>query len=111
MESHLLTVNDNGQITIPIELATELGVGPGDQVAVERAGSSLFVRNHSQSVVDRVFGVGRPWAVIPPLEPGEERRQYEAAVAEENWLDLERQRLDAEYDAIHRATATTRDEG
>lgn len=111
MESRLLPADDDGRIVIPPDVVRELDVKPGDQISIQRAGSSLFVRDHGKSVVDRIYGIGRRYVTSPPLEPDEERRRYGEAVAEDNWSDLERQRLDWELEVGQRGARAIREEG
>lgn len=40
----VLTVTAKGQVTLRKELLEHLGVGPGDQIEVEKLGSGVFVR-------------------------------------------------------------------
>jgi len=106
MSFHTSVVTRKGQITIPADLRRELGITIGDQIDFERDGDRIRLEKRSGSIVDRIFGIGRPYAQIPPLDPAEEGRLYEEAVAEENWADLEQQRRDWERENGRDSTAS-----
>ena len=106
MPFHSSIVTRKGQITIPSDMRRELGIEIGDRVDFERDGDGIRIQKRAGSIVDRIFGIGRPYAQIPPMDPAEEGRLYEEGVAEQNWADLEQQRLDWEREHGRDSTAS-----
>jgi AbrB family looped-hinge helix DNA binding protein len=54
----LVKVQEKGQVTLPTKLRRELGLDPGDYVAIERKGSRI-VLVHLAGIGDSV-GIGEP---------------------------------------------------
>ena len=44
MEAAMSTISSKNQITLPVHLLRELGIGPGDRLAVSRDGARLVLR-------------------------------------------------------------------
>jgi AbrB family looped-hinge helix DNA binding protein len=61
-------ITSKGQITIPAEVRSMLGLKPGDKVAFEQmAQGSIFVRKADEFPFDRFRGMGTG---VPELETG-----------------------------------------
>ena len=43
-EDAMTTISSKNQITLPVQLLRELGIGPGDRLAVTREGNRLLLR-------------------------------------------------------------------
>lgn len=43
-EDVMSTISSKNQITLPVQLLRELGIGPGDRLAVSREGDTLVLR-------------------------------------------------------------------
>ncbi len=59
-----MRVTEKGQVTIPKELRTQLGIGAGTEVEFERQGESVVIRkvqgpdSRGRRLVDRLRGKG-----------------------------------------------------
>jgi AbrB family looped-hinge helix DNA binding protein len=76
-------VTRKGQITIPIEIRKELDIREGDHLLVRKVDDKIILENN-RDWATRTAGIFKEYARnVPHLEPGEERRWFEEAVADE----------------------------
>lgn len=73
-----------GELTVPSEVLSEMGVERGDQLTLEVIAGTLVIRGESESGLARAKGAGAPWRRYPPPTPEEENEAFEQAVAEDN---------------------------
>ena len=74
------TVTTKGQVTIPVEIRTQLGLKPKDKVQFELDGDSVRLKK-SSSRIQRHFGAVRLEGEVPDWRA--ERVAFEQGVAEE----------------------------
>ena len=74
-------IDSDGQLTVPLEVREELGLGEGDPVAFERRDGYTIVRR--ATIVEQAAGAGAPWRKYPPLTPEEEEEALARAIGEE----------------------------
>lgn len=44
------SLTSKGQVTIPVQLRTALGLNPGDQIDFEQSGDSLILKRHTNNI-------------------------------------------------------------
>ena len=82
MATHTMTVTRKGQATIPVEIRRSLELTGGERVIVEQQGEVVLLRRAS-SVAERTAGILAKYRLSTPLTPGQERADFEQAVADE----------------------------
>ncbi len=75
------SVTSKGQVTIPIEVRRLLGLAPHDKVTFTWEEGRVSLAAERRSVTERTKGLAK--TAMPPLPPGEEKRQFEDGLAEE----------------------------
>ena len=62
MNHRITTVSTKGQLVIPAEMRTALGIQPGTRIAVTQDGSRIVLEPVSEELVDRTRGMfsGKP---------------------------------------------------
>lgn len=80
MQPHTATITTKGQVTIPAEIRRLLGLAPHDKVAFLVEADQVKIAPAS-SVVARTAGMLK--GEEPMLSPREEKREAEAAMAQE----------------------------
>ncbi len=77
----LSTVKRKGQVTIPAEIRTALGIAEGDALEFELEDSVVHVRLRKGSIIERTMGAIR--SNLPPMTAEELRIAAETAIAED----------------------------
>ena len=75
------TVTRKGQVTIPAEIRTALGISEGDAVEFELEDSTVRLRPRKGSIVERTRGAIK--SNLPPMSAEELRVAAEIAIAED----------------------------
>jgi AbrB family looped-hinge helix DNA binding protein len=76
-------VTRKGQITIPIEIRKELDIREGDHLLVRKVDDKIILENN-RDWAQKTAGIVKKYAEnVPALDPGDERRWFEEAVADE----------------------------
>jgi bifunctional DNA-binding transcriptional regulator/antitoxin component of YhaV-PrlF toxin-antitoxin module len=73
---------DQGQLIVPPEVLSEMGVERGDKLTLEVVAGTLVIRG--ESGLAQAKGAGAPWRRIPSPTAEEENEAFEWAVAEDN---------------------------
>ncbi len=76
MRTMTSSVSPKGQVTIPIEIRKELGLGPKDRVRFRRDEHGVHIEK-AESVLDKYF------MIAPPLDPPRTWKEIEAEVRDE----------------------------
>ncbi len=75
------TVTRKGQVTIPAEIRTALGLREGDAVEFELKGSVVSLRPRKGTITERTAGIFK--SKLPPMSAEELRIAAETAIAED----------------------------
>jgi len=96
LASHVLTVTDEGQITIPEDLRRELGIEAGDHLHVERDATGIHIeteRERAVRIVRETARVFRDYADNRdrPIEEiiAAEKEAFAQAIVDD-WIETER---------------------
>jgi AbrB family looped-hinge helix DNA binding protein len=87
----LSTISSKNQITLPIQLLREIGLGPGDRLAVTREGNRLILRarpknwaTHYAGILKGVYGDTRE-EIDAYIEEQRDDGGHRDALIEEAW--------------------------
>jgi AbrB family looped-hinge helix DNA binding protein len=89
-EPVLMTISSKNQITVPVQLLRELGIGPGDRFSVRRDGETLVLRprpkdwvTHYRGRLGGIFGTKED--IDRYIAEGRDDGGYRDALIEEAW--------------------------
>ena len=82
MASQASRVTQKGQVTIPVELREEFGIHSGDYVVFQKVDGDLLIRRE-MDIVRRTAGALKQYRKAMPVDPADEKRAVEEAIAEE----------------------------
>ena len=87
----LSTISSKNQITLPIQLLREMGLGPGDRLAVTLEGNRLILRarpknwvQHYRGILKGLYGNSRE-EIDAYIEEQRDDGGYRDALIEEAW--------------------------
>jgi len=76
-----IRVRHKGQVTLPADIRSELGIEEGDKLFIERRGKEIVLIS-SQDAVDPSAGVLAEYAYTRNPDPADERRWVARHIAE-----------------------------
>jgi AbrB family looped-hinge helix DNA binding protein len=89
-EPVLMTISSKNQITVPVHLLRELGIGPGDRFSVRRDGDKLILRPRPKNWVEHYRGIlggiyGTKEDIDRYIAEGRDDGGHRDALIEEAW--------------------------
>jgi AbrB family looped-hinge helix DNA binding protein len=57
MDCQIVTLSTKGQLVIPAEIRTKLGIHPGTRIAVILEGNRIVLRPVSEQLIDETMGI------------------------------------------------------